>query len=560
VLANFYKSKNNAEILSEALGRNQSPMPDTPEIAKPLVEHMVAICIDTESSTNNTDLMTELGLNTIFRQKARETIVSPGPGPHGENLMKALDFYHFRVVEHAHLLSNREGSLGPLGNRFGHTRFATFKELRVILKHFFNQDIMSDNPALRGCKRPVVLVGHALKHDEDNVKKMGEKYDFTKYSTMVAKVDTQPLARETETWIPHPTMPTNEVGLRVLVEEKLGFYHLDNHTASNDAARTMMSAIKMILPLKFTKNQPYDMQQVAVNVEKHSGLDSHLLTPYGTVECCIRCGGRDHSIDVCTATVVCAACERFDLNPDQVTQDEMVASHIETYCPHVARFKAWARRYKDAAKKYEATRKAFSDEVLRGPGPGAHPFSTWTKPDKPVWPLNHWYEVLEGMTMSKEPAAIVYDLPSALGGLPVPPDDGWNVIAPRSSSTATTGPTSTPVAPKRNGTAVSEPGSTSLASALSSLLISDLSALPTGSNGNTEAVSTSNASAASDSAYLSEAASVFAPVARKVTTMSEQRELSRRKHEERGGEGRGAIGASGGAKAASAKTSWGFDD
>jgi hypothetical protein len=91
-------------------------------------------------------------------------------------------------------------------------------------------------------------------------------------------------------------------------------------------------------------------------------------------------------------------------------------------------------------------------------------------------------------------------------------------------------------------------------------LISDLSALPTGSNGNAEAVSTSNASAASDSAYLSEAASVFAPVARKVTTMSEQRELSRRKHEERGGEGRGAIDASGGAKAASAKTNWGFDD
>lgn len=418
-LAHFYKTKTPSAILLEALGAHRQPMVGTPEMAVPLVEHMVTICIDTESSTNNTDLMTELGLNTLSRKKGREVATTTGLGVHGEKLMEQLEFYHFRVVEHAHLLSNREGSLGPLGNRFGHTRFTTFKELRVILKHFFEQDIVSANPALKGCKRPVILVGHALRHDEENLKKTGLEYDFAASNTVVAKVDTQPLAREVGVWNPPPNMLTNEIGLRVLIEERLGFLHLDDHTACNDSARTMMCGIWMVLPATCRRDQPRTMQQVANHIERQS-LNSP--APYGTAECCTRCGRRDHSKDCCTAAVSCAACDRFDDGPHRA---DNIHSHIETYCPHVARFKAWARRYRDAYAKNRATGKAFSVEVLAGPGADSHPFSTWRKPGRPFWPLEQLSEVLEGMAISVEPAAFVYNLRSAVGGLPVPSDDGW---------------------------------------------------------------------------------------------------------------------------------------
>lgn len=433
VLADFYSNKTEKAILLEALGAKRDPMDGMPAIAIPLVEHMITICIDTESWTNNTDIMTELGMDTFSRRKGREINTTTGPGPHGVNIMKALDFHHFRIAENAHLLSNRQGSYGPLGNRFGKTRFVTFKELRVVLDHFFNQDIVSDDPELQGCKRPVILVGHALRHDLENVNKEGLEYNFTKYPTIVAKVDTQPLARQTKVWIPQDDMKTNEIGLRVLIEEKIGFLHLDDHTASNDAARTMMCGIWMCLPPAFTSSQSQTMQQVANDVEKHSSLYSE--APYGSVHCCVKCGGRDHSAAVCSAVVQCAACYRFDSGPNR---DENVASHVETYCPHVAVFKAWARRYRDAWLKNRQSGRPFSTEVLAGCGPDAHPYSTWRKSAAPHWPLKHLNEVLEGMAMSTPPAPFVYNLQAALGGLQVPSGGDWVMDLGQTSPNGTT--------------------------------------------------------------------------------------------------------------------------
>ncbi|KAJ4313877.1 hypothetical protein N0V94_006743 [Neodidymelliopsis sp. IMI 364377] len=415
-LADFYKSLSPRTILRETLGYSSNILPGTPTIAAPLVEHLITICVDTESSTNNTDLMTELGINIISRKDARST---GNPGPHGHKLQEQLKFFHFRVVEHAHLLSNRTNSLGPLGNRFGHTRFATFVELRIILEHLFVRDIETDDPLLKGCKHPVVLVGHALRHDEENAKKIGLNYDFATKDTIVAKVDTQQLAREVGDWVPLPGMLKNEIGLRVLIE-KLGFKHLNDHTACNDAARTMMCGIHMILPDKLRHGDSPSMQTVADRVEAQSKITSPAL--YGTVECCFRCGSRDHSMDVCTTTVTCPACERFDVGSDQL---QNVHSHIETHCQHVARFKAWARRYRDAYMKNRAHGKPFSAEVLAGPGAEAHPWSTWRGLRDGLWPMTDLSDVLVGMRMSTEPEAQVCNLQSALGGLEVPSTGSW---------------------------------------------------------------------------------------------------------------------------------------
>ena len=459
-LANFYKDLKPSVILREALGYyNNDVLPNTPDIGAPLVEHMITICVDTESHTLNTDQMTELGLSYITRKDARAV---GNPGPHGMKLQESLKFLHFRIAEHAHLRSNREDSLGPLGNRFGKTRFTTFKELRVILKHLFNKEIETNDPALKGCKCPIVLVGHALKHDEENARKEGLKYDFADNSTIVAKVDTQPLAREVKVWIPPPGMSTNEIGLRVLIE-KLGFQHLDDHTACNVAARTMMCAIHMILPENLQLSKNPSMQVVSNRVEALSKESSP--APYGTSLCCTRCGWRDHSIDECQADVTCAACNKFDVGPDRLS---IIHSHIETYCPHVAKFKAWARRYKDAAKKFKSSHKPFSAEILQGPGPDAHPWSTWRGPRDVMWPLEDLSDVLVGMNMAKnipslrEPPAFARNMQSALGGLPVPSTGTWVMMTPLGSSKRTTARSSNTAPPMTKGNKASTPTYTSL--------------------------------------------------------------------------------------------------
>ncbi|KAJ4992431.1 hypothetical protein SVAN01_02140 [Stagonosporopsis vannaccii] len=423
-LADFYSTLTPKTILEEALGKINPVLPQTPGIAKPLVEHTIVVCVDTESHTLNTDQMTELGINYISRKTAKQI---GHPGPHGYKLQEALKFFHFRVVEHAHLKSNRVDSLGPLGNRFGHTRFSTFLELRVILDHLFNQEIATNDPELKGCKCPIVLVGHALKHDTENTNKKGFEYNIDSNTTIVAKVDTQALAREVELWVPPANMSTNEIGLRTMIE-KLGFKHLDDHTACNDAARTMMCAIYMVLPKELQNIAHPTMQLVADRVEERSKGTSP--APFGTEHCCIRCGGRNHSADTCKITVHCAACERFDAGTDR---EPSIASHIETYCPHVAKFKAWARRYRDAAAKNRAP----TDEIRAGPGSDGHPWSTW--PMSVKWPLLELKEVLVGFSMIRhdqslrEPPAEVQNLTSALGGLPVPSTGSWFQMAPVAS-------------------------------------------------------------------------------------------------------------------------------
>lgn len=421
-LRDAYQGKSQKDILRQALGDGRVAIP-IPAIAQPLIQHIIVICVDTESHTLNTDQMTELGLVHISRKTARAA-AADGVGMHGQKLQEALRFLHFRIAEHAHLLSNREDSRGPLGNRFGHTRFTTFLELRTILQHLFNQPVdASDDPDLRGCRCPVVLVGHALQHDVDNAMKPGLDYDISSSATVVARVDTQALAREVEVWVPPPEMWTNEIGLRVLVE-RLGFVHVDDHTACNDAARTMMCAVHMVLPEKLRVGDMPSMQAVADRVELQSQTTSP--APYGTAMCCTRCGGRDHNADQCTAVVTCAACHRFDSSSDSVH------THIETYCLHVAAFKAWARRFRDAAKKHDKKVAAYPAAVRSGPGAAAHPWSTW--PQHIRWPLEELRDVLVGMGQAKhqpeyhQPEPRAQNMQAALGGIPVPASGRWVLV------------------------------------------------------------------------------------------------------------------------------------
>jgi hypothetical protein len=438
-------------ILMEALGCYNPRLIKTPLDAVPLVEHMLVICVDTESYTMNTDQMTELGLVYISRKTAKGI---GHPGPHGWKLQEALKSLHFRIVEHAHLKSNRVDSKGPLGNRFGNTTFTSFAELRLILHDLMNQEIETDDPSLKGCKRPVVLVGHALRHDTENTNKQGLEYNLDDNLTLVAKIDTQALARETKVWVPPVGMETNEIGLRVLIE-KLQFQHLDDHTACNDAARTMMCAVHMVLPAALQRSDDPTMQAVADRVEAKSRASSG--APYGTQHCCIRCAARDHSVETCQAEGVrCAACNRFASSADR---EANITSHIETYCPHVAKLKAWLRRYLDALRKGRAP----TADVAAGPGPESHPWSTW--PPIVRWPLQNLSEAKYASDIIRynphwqEPAPFVNNMQAALGGIRVPSTGTWIPASSGGSAAGTTTTVSSVAASASNGMSMTVLGS-----------------------------------------------------------------------------------------------------
>ncbi|CAO2647482.1 Nn.00g084040.m01.CDS01 [Neocucurbitaria sp. VM-36] len=381
----FYATQPKQAILLNALGFHD--IPGVTEHIAALIEHTVVIGIDTEAWTKNTDEMTEIGLAVFERKdmlevhrRKEEWEKQHGKdkndneyahlGAFAEELLSKITFHHLRIVETAHLKTNAEWMKGADGNRFGSSRFVTFAEARSILDSLFSQPIPNPSPSspLTTCKKPIILLGHAISHDEDNLAKSGLAYNLFRHTTIVSKIDTQPLAKETHTWF-DPAAPNNEVGLETLTAT-LGFKHEDAHTACNDAARTVISAIQMVLPrqCRREKDGAKSMQGVAWGVEKRS-RDAVRMDTWGSEKCCTRCGGRDHEEKEgegqgerrCRVAVHCRACAQFD----KEWEGECWTSHVEKYCLHVAEWKAWKRRRDDAVRKRNV--------VPAGPPLGAHP-------------------------------------------------------------------------------------------------------------------------------------------------------------------------------------------
>lgn len=361
----------------------------------PLVEHCIIVAIDTEAWTSNTDEMTEIGIVIAKYEDGNE--LHAHVGDYAENVLKKMGYYHLRIWENAHLKTNAPWMRGPEGNRFGQTRFVKFAEARAVLDEILNQPIVSSNADLARMKRPVILVGHALEHDEENVEKSGLSYDFNRHGTVVKRIDTQRLVQELAAWV-HPNCANNKVGLDTLCEEVFNFAHKDPHTALNDAARTMICAVNLALRnWRSSYKVEKTMQEVAFEIEKHSR--DNFKSNWGTVLCCTRCGGRDHNNDrgQCKASVYCLACERFDqitYAPRVIDKAKHIRSHTEQFCVHVAEFNGWKRRVVDARRKL--------NHLPPGPPAGSHPPSSWRGiwpmstpgdvlvPERPVTPVNEW--------------------------------------------------------------------------------------------------------------------------------------------------------------------------
>lgn len=294
------------------------------DIASQLAKYTVLVCIDTEHWTGNSDEMTEVGIGIIYRQDALQVTQL---GEYGDNLMRHIRMYFFRLIEHAHMKKNPDShSRGAEGNRFGQERFVTFSQMRDILHGLFVQPIMGVD-GLEGYNRPIIILGHAVRHDTTHLNGKDLAFDIGKLGTVIRIIDTQKIVRQTGTWVD----AENEIGLKKLVK-MLGFEHSDPHTAANDAGRTLMSAIQLAIPEAYKANCQRSMGKVAEDIECYSRQS---FAPVGGFKLyCCRCGGYDHKDDKCWATgLKCDECFSRGL---LYLYDTHVTAHCTVLCEEVA--------------------------------------------------------------------------------------------------------------------------------------------------------------------------------------------------------------------------------
>ncbi|KAF1850072.1 uncharacterized protein K460DRAFT_422461 [Cucurbitaria berberidis CBS 394.84] len=302
-----------------------------PAIANELANHTIVVCLDCEHWSTNSDETTEIGIGTFSTQSMFPLVQGDNLGDHGENLMKRIKFYLLRTIETSHLPKTNPNSRGVEGNRFGQGRFVTFSEARNILHNVFAQPITDVN-SLKGYNHPIVVLGHDISHDKDNLKEKDVAFDIDALGTVVRYIDTQVLARDVKFWL----KPKEKIGLANLVKS-LWFEHSDSHTAANDVGRTVISAVQLALHRHTCKrNCNKTMLEVATKIEDHSRLNFASIG--GSTLYCWKCGSHNHMHINCRATGLhCNECWSKGRYQEART-------HITLHCMHLAWEKATARR------------------------------------------------------------------------------------------------------------------------------------------------------------------------------------------------------------------------
>ncbi|KAJ4349525.1 uncharacterized protein N0V89_008141 [Didymosphaeria variabile] len=269
----FFSALTHAESLQFCLGIEDTTDARFSKI--PALAYLTTvICFDTEGWNADSSKLTEVGFNRFSAQSAR----SVKPGPWGENILHNASFYHARIAENSHLES-RTGTQGdPTSNRFGRTRFLSIQEARIALEEFFAVRT-ADGQGI--C--PVVILGHALGGDTVKLWKL-LGLDPNRLGNVVKEVDTQQIVRDLGYW-----RSRDQVGLQRIIHE-LGFEYRDAHTASNDAAMTLIAAVLLVLP-----NNGYSeekgVQEVVDGIERLSQGDAW---DHGSDKYCQHCHSRDH--------------------------------------------------------------------------------------------------------------------------------------------------------------------------------------------------------------------------------------------------------------------------
>jgi hypothetical protein len=113
------------------------------------------------------DKITEIGF-AVFRMSILRECKSPADFA---AILKKSAVYHIRVVERCHMRNTGPDSFGirirdaELNSLFAPTRFVHQAEALSVLKTFLDDQRCED-----GSKRPVILIGHGFKFDEEHFK------------------------------------------------------------------------------------------------------------------------------------------------------------------------------------------------------------------------------------------------------------------------------------------------------------------------------------------------------------------------------------------------------
>ncbi|KAI4941356.1 hypothetical protein J4E91_010801 [Alternaria rosae] len=286
-------SKSSRAVLSHCLGL--STLEGMPAAAN----NMIVVNFDTENWVCNHNMLTEIGVSTF---DSRDMRALPGPGMHGEELLKQVYFYHARILENAHLLNLKWCPGDPEANRFGSTRFLTKSEAKDMLTAMFQWPVDEKDTSEGFC--PVVVMGHALQGD---MAMLNSTLGFNAMApgTVVKVIDTQYLAKECG----YDSWGGNKIGLSSLVG-MCAFSYRDAHTASNDAAMTLIAAVQMVLPSDFKPEDGGYLQEVVDTIELLSQAQEW---GWGSDLFCLRCGKYGHTKENycgkrCYAKVKCDHC------------------------------------------------------------------------------------------------------------------------------------------------------------------------------------------------------------------------------------------------------------
>ncbi|KAF2810841.1 uncharacterized protein BDZ99DRAFT_519518 [Mytilinidion resinicola] len=131
---------------------------------------------------------TEQGVSdiVIFLDTRDLYTLKDGPGANADNLMKQVQFHHYRIKEHGHM-KNKHYIGHPERFEWGTTMWVSKEEMKdTIVKYFTPR---TDEADKESDLRPVLFLGHALGNDEKELKK-GLGLDLADLGTIVKSVDT----------------------------------------------------------------------------------------------------------------------------------------------------------------------------------------------------------------------------------------------------------------------------------------------------------------------------------------------------------------------------------
>jgi len=275
----FFLGKSHTQILQYGLGME---IPGAP----PLAAHTIVVTMDCEMHEIEPRVLTEFGLNTFSRKEMAPVLRSPGI--HGEMILRNIYYYHIRVRENAHLINWRFVRGNPERNHFGSTRFATKEDAKEFLIETLAWPVDEDNED--GAKCPVIFLGHSVKNDLRMLQEelgIDPKFD----SNVVAIIDTQKIANE-QGIRRKGQQKGQQIALKSLIQH-FGVEFRDGHTAGNDAAYTIISAVQMVLKNSLPTDPTRSLQDVVDGVAKDS---KGAVVAFGVPRWCTECKVASHLV------------------------------------------------------------------------------------------------------------------------------------------------------------------------------------------------------------------------------------------------------------------------